>query len=985
MRQRIYILGINWTLALLAAVCLTVCQTVQAAESAGPISIAMPKRDTPVDFSEVQAILAKNCLACHSGSKAEGGLILETPDSMQKGGDSGPAIVPKKGSASLLVLSAAHKNDTIMPPEDNDASAKNLTPEELGLITLWIDQGALASTRQTGSLEWQQLSTSVQPILSAAISQHGDMAAAGRGNRIYVYEVGTGREVAQLADSALASRPNAPLSGTAHLDLVQSLAFSPDGNLLASGGFREIKLWRRSRDFQKGTLQGGVEVAQVSDVTADGQRLATGEANGTIRIWDLTTGKVLQSVSAHAGPVTGVKFSPDGARLFSVSKDKSLKVWKVADGTAIGAIQAPAELNALALVENGTQLATADADNVVRIWAIPAAVQPGEPAKPIKELKGHAAAVTAIASVLPAGKVIVTGGQDGTVRVWNLDNGQVVRQMDQAAPVLAVAVRGDGKRIATSGANNVARLWNGDDGTQIAEIKGDMQDRFKIADLQRRQTLAKGRQTDRQEELTAAEAAAKAETDGIAKSIAARTAAEKDLAIKIEKAKPPAEALTAAQMEFEAATFLSRQGADAASAAKAAAEKEPGNQALVTNRAAAEKSAADLAKALENAKNKLEAATKANQKPAADLSFAYLFVRSSILNIEEVKKSAAKAAEQIPIAKKALEEADAEIKKADAATAAATTAALVADLPIKALAFTADGTALVTGSDNRLVQTWSADNGAPLARFAGQDSPVTTLAIAPSGMMYSAATNKSIAIWNMRESWKLERTIGNIDDPKLIQDRVLTLDFSPDGKQLASGGGEPSRSGELKIWNVADGTLTRTIKDPHSDSIYCVRYSPDGSKLASSGADRFIKIWNVADGTFNRSLEGHTHHVLAIAWNLSGKTLASGSADNTIKVWNARTGEQKKTILGLTKEVTSLAFLADGASAIAGMGDNLVHMYNLDSGAQERNFAGSKDYVYAASASADGKLIVGGGQDGVLRVWKTDTAQIVHGFEPTKQ
>ena len=111
--------------------------------------------------------------------------------------------------------------------------------------------------------------------------------------------------------------------------------------------------------------------------------------------------------------------------------------------------------------------------------------------------------------------------------------------------------------------------------------------------------------------------------------------------------------------------------------------------------------------------------------------------------------------------------------------------------------------------------------------------------------------------------------------------RVLALDFSPDGGLLAAGGGEPSRSGEVKVWEVGKGMLGRSLPALHSDTVFSLRFSPDGTKLATASADKFLKVSSVADGKLLRSYEGHTHHVLAVDWRSDGKELVSEGADRT--------------------------------------------------------------------------------------------------------
>ena len=111
--------------------------------SAAPIAITEVKHEGPVDFEkEILPIFRRNCLACHSATEAESDLVLETPQTILKGGSEGPAVVMGKGVDSLLLKMASHQKEPFMPPPDNDVKAKALTPDELGLIKLWIDQGA---------------------------------------------------------------------------------------------------------------------------------------------------------------------------------------------------------------------------------------------------------------------------------------------------------------------------------------------------------------------------------------------------------------------------------------------------------------------------------------------------------------------------------------------------------------------------------------------------------------------------------------------------------------------------------------------------------------------------------------------------------------------------------------------------------------------------------------------------------------------------
>ncbi|HEV7223881.1 MAG TPA: c-type cytochrome domain-containing protein, partial [Pirellulales bacterium] len=222
------------------------CGADRAGAEDAVIAIAEIKRDAPVDFErEVLPLLKRSCLACHNATTAESQLVLETPQSILKGGDSGAAVVAKNAAESLLLGRATGKVDSLMPPKGNKVAAPMLKPEELGLIKLWIDQGATGTvTGQADAIQWQPLPPGVNPIYAVAVTPDGQYAACGRANQIFIYHLPTGRVVGRLTDPELIKSGVYDKPGVADLDLIQSLAFSPDGSVLASGGYRSIKLWR---------------------------------------------------------------------------------------------------------------------------------------------------------------------------------------------------------------------------------------------------------------------------------------------------------------------------------------------------------------------------------------------------------------------------------------------------------------------------------------------------------------------------------------------------------------------------------------------------------------------------------------------------------------------------------------------------------------------------------------------------------------------
>ena len=138
------------TTRFVAATAVLISVYVSAVDAGPPITIDTIQRADPVVFEkEILPILQKNCLACHSASEKQGNLVLESPQGILKGGDTGPAAVAGKGIESLLLKAASHQVEPVMPPQGNDVAASNLNSQELGLIKLWIDQGA----RGTGGID----------------------------------------------------------------------------------------------------------------------------------------------------------------------------------------------------------------------------------------------------------------------------------------------------------------------------------------------------------------------------------------------------------------------------------------------------------------------------------------------------------------------------------------------------------------------------------------------------------------------------------------------------------------------------------------------------------------------------------------------------------------------------------------------------------------------------------------------------------------
>ncbi|KAM7190941.1 hypothetical protein V8F33_009174 [Rhypophila sp. PSN 637] len=202
-----------------------------------------------------------------------------------------------------------------------------------------------------------------------------------------------------------------------HSDWVWSVAFSPDGQRLASGSEDQtIKIWDPASSQCLQTLEGHSRRVQSVAFSPDGQRLASGSDDRTIKIWDPASGQCLQTLEGHSHWVQSVAFSPDGQRLASGSVDQTIKIWDPASGQCLQTLEGHSHwVQSVAFSPDGQRLASGSGDQTIKIWD-PASGQC------LQTLEGHSDRVQSVAfSLDDPGRQTYSLGRDQT---WIIRNGQ---------------------------------------------------------------------------------------------------------------------------------------------------------------------------------------------------------------------------------------------------------------------------------------------------------------------------------------------------------------------------------------------------------------------------------------------------------------------------------------------------------------------------------------------------------------------------------
>ena len=261
-----------------------------------------------------------------------------------------------------------------------------------------------------------------------------------------------------------------PYAASPHITLtygssINSIAFDPDGSLLASGSVdNTIQLWEPTTSTLLTTLEGHTESVLDVVFSPDGSLLASGGGDGTVRLWDLTTETLLVTLETHKREVLNVTFSPDGTLLASGSGDGLILLWDLATETPVAKLESHMDdVLDIAFSPDGTLLASASADGLAGLWNLTT--------ETLDATLGHESPVLSVA-FSPDGDLLATGSADGVARLWDPHVPEHIGTLGHESPVTSVGF--DGNTLVSRSEDGAIRRWGMTTSSLVASSDGSL-------------------------------------------------------------------------------------------------------------------------------------------------------------------------------------------------------------------------------------------------------------------------------------------------------------------------------------------------------------------------------------------------------------------------------------------------------------------------------------------------------------------------------
>ncbi|MEH2143270.1 NB-ARC domain-containing protein [Nostoc sp.] len=582
-------------------------------------------------------------------------------------------------------------------------------------------------------------------IHSVAFSPNGKLLATGDSyGELRLYQVADGKQL---------------LVCTGHRDWLWSVAFSPYGNILASSSKDQtIKLWDVNTGQCVATLQGHSGGIWSVAFSPEGHILASGSEDQTVKLWDVNTGQCLNTLQGHNSRVSSIAFSPDGQTLVSSCHDQTAKLWNISTGECLKTLQAHnGGIWSISFSPDGQTLASGSFDQTVKLWDI----STGECLKTLQE---HTDCVYSV-FFSPDGNTLASSSDDKTVKLWDVTTGLCTATLwGHSSRVWSVVFNSNNHIVASGSSDQTVRLWDVRTGQCLKTLQGYSSGIWSVTFSADGHILVSG-SGNKIVKLW------NANTGQCVKTLRGHSHRVTSVALSSNN------------------LFLASGSED--------------QTVKLWN-----VSTGQCLKTLRGHSNWLTSvAFSPNCQMIASGSDDHTVKLWDVITgqcIQTLKGHIDK---------------------------------------VWSVAFNLNGQTLASGSSDQTVKLWDANTGQCIQTLKGHDDLVWSITYSPNGrMLASASSDQTIKLWDASSGQCIQTLKGHSSS-------VYSATFSPDGCILASS----SEDQTVKLWDLSTGQCLKSLEG-HTQLVWSVVFSPNGQTLASGSQDDTIKIWDINIGECIKTL-----------------------------------------------------------------------------------------------------------------------------------